>query len=307
MKHLFCFGLGYSARAVAALLSQRGWAISGTAKSTDAVGQITRLGYGGFLFDGASAQQGIAAALGEATHLLVSVPPGEKGDTVLAHFAEAIPHAPRLGTMAYLSTVGVYGDWHGGWVDEESPTRAASSRSIRRLAAEGAWLKLGQDAGKDVMLFRLAGIYGPGRSAIDSVRSGTAHRIIKPSQVFNRIHVEDVAAVIAAAFDRHGHYQVYNVADDEPAPPQDVVEFAANLLGLPVPPAVAIEDAILSPMATSFYAENKRVRNARIKQDLGVKLKFPTYREGLTKLAIPLTDDQRLFSQRPFSRPSSEQ
>ncbi len=290
MNRLFCFGLGYSAQALAARLSRQGWSVAGTVTTPEAVERLSRFGYQALLFDGTTAHARLGPALAAATHLLVSVPPGEHGDRVLPHFADAITRAPQLGTIAYLSTIGVYGDWQGAWIDEDTPPRAASARSIRRLAADEAWLDLGERSGKRVTVLRLAGIYGPGRSAIDTLRAGKARRIIKSGQVFNRIHVEDVATAVAAVLDNRGAHRIYNVADDEPAPPQDVIEFAAQLLRLPPPPAVALEDADLSPMAASFYAENKRVRNTRMKQDLGVRLAFPTYREGLTNLATPSPD-----------------
>src|SRR5258706_3355369 len=290
MNRLCCCGLGYSAQALAARLSRQGWSVAGTVTTPEAVERLSRFGYQALLFDGTPAHARLGPALAAATHLLVSVPPGEHGDRVLPHFADAITRAPQLGTIAYLSTIGVYGDWQGAWIDEDTPPRAASARSIRRLAADEAWLDLGERSGKRVTVLRLAGIYGPGRSAIDTLRAGKARRIIKSGQVFNRIHVEDVATAVAAVLDNRGAHRIYNVADDEPAPPQDVIEFAAQLLRLPPPPAVALEDADLSPMAASFYAENKRVRNTRMKQDLGVRLAFPTYREGLTNLATPSPD-----------------
>jgi nucleoside-diphosphate-sugar epimerase len=213
------------------------------------------------------------------------VPPDLEGDAVLRHFRDDLAALPDLAWIGYLSTVGVYGDWQGQWVDETSPTRPTSERSLRRVQAERAWLGFGVDSGRRVEVFRLSGIYGPGRSVIDSLKAGTAHRIVKPGQVFNRIHVDDIARVLAAAIDdtSAGH-AIYNVSDDEPAPPQDVVACAAELLGLPVPPEIPFEQAGLTGMAASFWAESKRVSNARIKSALGVELAYPTYREGLSAL-----------------------
>jgi nucleoside-diphosphate-sugar epimerase len=216
---------------------------------------------------------------------VVSVPPDQIGDPVIRLHGDDLRAAARLRWIGYLSTIGVYGDHDGGWVDEDTPANPASDRSQRRLEAEDAWLRLGRDGAGPVQVFRLSGIYGPGRSAIDNLREGTARRIIKPRQVFNRIHVEDIAAVLSAAASGRGAHTVYNVTDDEPAPPQDVIAFAADLLGLPVPEDVPFEAANLSPMAATFYAENKRVRNGRIKSELDVQLKYPSYREGLRAIA----------------------
>jgi nucleoside-diphosphate-sugar epimerase len=285
VSHLFCFGLGFSAQALAARLSSQGWRVTGTSTTAAGCRGVAARGYHAVLFDGRHTGAGVRDALPAASHVLVSVPPGEGGDAVLHWHADDIAAAPRIGWIGYLSTVGVYGDWQGGWVDEDSPARPVTARSRWRLGAEHAWLEFGRRSGKRVMIFRLAGIYGPGRSAIDSLRDGTARRIVKPGQVFNRIHVDDIASVLAAAIGANGRHNIYNVADDEPAPPQDVVAFAASLLGIVPPPEIPFEQAQLSPMAASFYGESKRVRNDRIKRDLGVTLTYPTYREGLTAIA----------------------
>ncbi len=203
----------------------------------------------------------------------------------LRHHRDDIAALPDLAWIGYLSTVGVYGDHKGAWVDEETPTRPISERSLRRLQSEQAWLDFRNETGRRVEIFRLSGIYGPGRSVIDNLKAGTARRIIKPGQVFNRIHVDDIARVLAAAIDKDAGHSIYNVSDDEPAPPEEVVAYAAELLGLPVPPVVAFEAAGLRGMAASFWAESKRVRNVRIREDLGVELLYPTYREGLRALA----------------------
>jgi nucleoside-diphosphate-sugar epimerase len=285
MNHLFCFGLGYSAQSLAARLSCQGWRVTGTSRTIAGCDAITARGYQPVLFDGARAGADVRDALAAATHILVSVPPAEGADPVLQWHADDIADAPRIRWIGYLSTVGVYGDWHGAWVDEDSPTRPVSRRSRWRLAAEQAWLEFGRRSGKRVLIFRLAGIYGPGRSAIDNLKEGTARRIVKPGQIFNRVHVDDIAFVLAAAIAAEGRHDIYNVADDEPAPPQDVVTFAADLLGMAPPPEIPFEAAELSPMAASFYGENKRVRNDRIKRDLRVVLTYPTYREGLRGIA----------------------
>jgi nucleoside-diphosphate-sugar epimerase len=280
--HLFCFGFGYSAEALARRLSARTVALAGTRTSVG--GGPAPLGARLAEFKGDAASAEVRGLLAGTTHALISVPPDLEGDVVLRHFREELAALGDLVWVGYLSTVGVYGDWQGQWVDETSPTRPISERSLRRMQAERAWFDFGKAAGKRVEVFRLAGIYGPGRSVIDTLRAGTARRIVKPGQVFNRIHVDDVARVLAAAIDRDTGHNIYNVSDDEPTPPQDVVAYAAELLGLPVPPEVAYEEAGLKGMAASFWAESKRVGNARIKADLGVELMYPTYREGLRAL-----------------------
>lgn len=281
MSHLLCFGLGYSALRVARRLAADGWSIGGTARTADGAAEIAAQGFAAYVFDGTAPGRGVDDALAKATHVLVSVPPDAAGDPVLGHHGGALARAPHLQWIGYLSTVGVYGDRRGGWVDETTPADPVSERGRRRVAAEEAWLALAARRGARAHVFRLAGIYGPDRSALDRLREGTAQRIVKPGQVFNRIHVDDIAEAVCAGIAGQGRQQVYNVTDDEPSPPQDVIAYAAQLLHMPPPPETAFEDAHLSPMAASFYADNKRVRNARLRQDLGVALKFPSYREGL--------------------------
>jgi nucleoside-diphosphate-sugar epimerase len=219
------------------------------------------------------------------THILVSVPPDVLGDPVLRCCSEAlIARAPELAWVGYLSTTGVYGDHGGGWVDEDTPRAPLSARARARAAAEDGWLALHCDHGLPVQVFRLAGIYGPGRNQIEAVLNGTARRIVKRNQVFSRIHVADIVGVLEASMAKPDPGRIYNVADDEPAAPEDVVAFAAELVGRPAPPETAFENATLSPMARSFYGESKRVSNRRIKQELGYRLRFPTYREGLRAL-----------------------
>jgi NAD dependent epimerase/dehydratase family len=282
---LFCFGFGYSAQALARRMSARTVSLAGTRTGVggeDAAPLGARLAE--FKGDAASAE--VEGLLAGTTHALVSIPPDLEGDAVLRHFRGELAGLGDLAWVGYLSTVGVYGDWHGQWVDETSPTRPISERGLRRVQAERAWRAFGKDTGKRVEVFRLAGIYGPGRSVIDTLRAGTARRIVKPGQVFNRIHVDDVAQALAAAIDKDTGHRIYNVGDDEPAPPQDVVAHAAELMGLPVPPEVALEAAGLTGMAASFWVECKRVSNARIKGALGVELMYPTYREGLRALLV---------------------
>ncbi len=279
---LFCFGYGYSAESLARRLSPRNLSVAGTRRSPPAASEpgVALATYKG---DGHCAE--VRDLLHGSTHVLVSIPPDLEGDVVLRHYREDLAGLPDLAWVGYLSTVGVYGDQKGAWVDEESPTSPALERSLLRLEAEEAWLGFAAETGRRVEVFRLAGIYGPERSVIDSLRAGTARCIVKPGQVFNRIHVDDVARVLAAAIDTDTGHRIFNVGDDEPAPPEDVVAYAAELLGLPAPPPMPFDQAGLSGMAASFWAECKRVKNTRIRRDLGVELLYPTYREGLRALA----------------------
>jgi nucleoside-diphosphate-sugar epimerase len=281
MSHLFCSGLGYSAQRVARGLAAQGWRIGGTARTPEAAAAIVALGYEALVFDGNAPGRGVASALATATHVLLSAPPDASGDPALRQHADDLARAPALQWIGYLSTVAVYGDAQGGWVDETMPADATSERGQRRIRAEQDWLALAARRNIRAQVFRLAGIYGPGRSAIERLREGTAHRIVKPGQVFNRIHVDDIASAVLAGIEGRGREQLYNVTDDEPAAPQDVVAYAAQLLHMPPPPETPFAAAQLSPMAASFYADNKRISNARLRQELGVTLKFPTYREGL--------------------------
>jgi nucleoside-diphosphate-sugar epimerase len=281
-------GLGYAGAAVAREAASAGWRVAGTVRDPARAAPAPP---GVEVVPFAEAGPAIAAA----THLLATAAPGEDaGDPVLAAHGEAVPAAPDLRWIGYVSTTGVYGDRGGAWVDERTAPRPASERSRARLAAEQAWLGLHRQHGLAVHVFRLAGIYGPGRNSLDAVRAGTARRIVKPGQVFGRIHVADAAGVLEASIARPDPGALYTVTDDEPAPPQAVVAYAARLLGLPPPPEEPFAEARLSPMAASFYGESKRVRNQRIKQHLGYRLRYPTYREGLQAL---------LAEQPPASRP----
>ncbi|MDF3064258.1 MAG: NAD(P)-dependent oxidoreductase [Microvirga sp.] len=282
--NLFVFGLGYSARHFIRRHRARLGEVAGTTTSPEAAAALKGEGVRALLFDGETADPAIAAALAGAELLIASIPPDGRGDPALRSFEEAITAAPRLSWIGYLSTVGVYGDHGGRWVDETTPPAPANDRSRDRAAAEEAWLGLGVRSGKAVQVFRLAGIYGPGRNALAQLAAGTARCIVKPGQVFNRIHVDDIAAVLTASVERPNPGRIYNLADDQPAPPQDVVAYAARLAGVVPPPEVAFEEARLSGLAASFYAECKRVSNRRIKQELGPHLSYPTYREGLRAL-----------------------
>lgn len=281
---LFCFGLGYTATVLARAVEAKGWQVLGTRRPGDADESKPADGMESMIFDRAHPLAGARALLASVTHLLSSVPPDEAGDPVLDVHGDDIAASRSLRWIGYLSTTGVYGDRAGGWVDETAALRPTGERGRRRLAAETRWLDLGRRRGAPVHVFRLAGIYGPGRSALDVVRSGRARRIVKPGQVFSRVHVADIAQVLRASMARPRSGAIYNVCDDDPAPPADVITFACELLGVPPPPPVPIEQAELSEMALSFYADNKRVSNQRIKQELGVKLLYPSYRDGLKAL-----------------------
>lgn len=276
---LFVFGLGYSATAFVNRVRNRLEWVGATTRSPEKAEAMRDDGIEPFLFDGEHPGEGIAEALRSATHVLVSIAPGAASDPVLLqHRADIIAAEPEW--IGYLSTVGVYGNHDGAWVDEETSVRPVSERSVRRVAAETAWLDLAEEIGTPVGIFRLSGIYGPGKNAFVSLEGGKARRLIKPGQVFNRIHVEDIAGALDASVVRPAT-RIYNVTDDEPCPPQDVIEFAADLAGMPLPPEVDFETADLSPMARSFYGENKRVSNARVKEELGYAFRYPTYREAL--------------------------
>lgn len=269
---LLTLGHGYSAAALAARLGPE-WRTLGTTRSAERGAELRAAGVEPVDWADSAA---VEAAIGRASHVLVSAPPDAAGDPALARFGAALVRR-RPEWVGYLSTTGVYGDREGAWVDEETEPAPVNARGVRRVAAERAW----QESGLPTEVFRLAGIYGPGRSAFDRLREGRAQRVTKAGQVFSRIHVEDVAGALAASMARPEPGAVWNVADDEPAPPQDVIAYAAELLGLPVPPEVPFEEAELTPMARSFYAESKRVSNRRLRERLGVELRHPNYRAGL--------------------------
>jgi nucleoside-diphosphate-sugar epimerase len=281
-SHLFCFGFGYSALALARRLIASGWVVTGTGRSAEKAAALQEAGFFATLFDRDRPVD--LAVLDGVTHLLVSVPPDARGDPVLARHGEDIAALPGLSWLGYLSTTGVYGDRGGGWVDETTPLLPTGERGRRRVAAERGWLRLWHDQGLPVHIFRLAGIYGPGRSALGALRAGTAKRVDKPGQVFSRIHVADLATALIASMEKPRPGAVYNVCDDDPAPPEEVVAHAAELLGIPPPPLVQFEAAGLSPMARSFYDDNKRVSNRLIKTELGVSLRYPDFRAGLAAI-----------------------
>lgn len=270
---LLSLGHGYTAQALARQFVPMGWRIIGTTRGNTAALQAQ--GVEAHVWPGTP----LAPLLAQATHVLSSIAPDAAGDPVIAAEAAAL-RAARPAWVGYLSTTGVYGDHAGDWVDETTPLAPSTRRGKARVQVEAEW----QALGLPLHIFRLAGIYGPGRGPFEKVRDGTARRIVKPGQVFSRIHVEDIARVLAASIAHPRPGAIYNVCDDDPAPPEDVIGLAATLLGLPMPPEVSWADAEMSPMARSFYAESKRVRNDRIKAELGVRLRYPTYREGLVAL-----------------------
>jgi nucleoside-diphosphate-sugar epimerase len=278
-KTMLIFGCGYSGRALAKTLIAEGWRVIGTTRSADKARELAAEGIEAVIWPGSD----MAPHLAEATHLLLSAAPDDDGDPVLAALRDEIA-AERFDWVGYLSTTGVYGDHQGGWVDEATTLTPSTRRGHQRVRAEGQWQALAAEAGLPLHIFRLAGIYGPGRGPFAKVRRGTARQIVKPGQVFSRIHVEDIAQVLAASIARPDPGAVYNVCDDLAAPPEDVLAFAAELLGVTLPPAEDYEAAEMTPMARSFYAESKRVHNDRIKVDLRVVLVYPTYRDGLSAL-----------------------
>lgn len=276
---LVVLGHGYSAGFLTRLLVPQGWTVTGTTRDDPA--RVAAAGAQPLLWPGDEAA--IRTELARADAILVSAGPGPEGDPALRDFAEAIAASPAR-WLGYLSTTGVYGDHGGGWVDETTPLTPSTRRGHERVAAEAAWQRLAADHGLPLHIFRLAGIYGPGRGPFEKLRGGTARRIVKPGQVFSRIHADDIAQVLTASIARPDPGAIYNVCDDEPAPPEQVLETAATLLGVPVPPAEDFATAEMTPMARSFYAESKRVANDRIKRDLGVALRYPDHRAGLLAL-----------------------
>jgi len=276
---LFVFGLGYVGEAFANALRARGWEIAATARNAD---QAAALRARGIISADPADRDAMAAALTGVNAILITAPPGPDGCPALASVIPALAQAQAFPDwIGYLSTTGVYGDFEGRWVFETSPLKAQSVEGARRVGAERDWRQVGRGMGLTVTTFRLPGIYGPGRSALDRLRAGEGRRIVKPGQVFSRIHVDDIVSGLLASLDRPRAGGIYNLVDDAPAPPQDVMEHAANLLGAPVPPDLPFNELGMSPATRRFYAENKRVSNARAKAELGWRPTYPTYREGL--------------------------
>lgn len=282
MTKLFCFGLGYSALACARLVRFHKGEVAGTVRGAAKADALTGDGIDTVVFDGTQPGDRVAAALAGSDAVLVSIAPDNDGDPTLAHHgADIVAARPKV--VIYLSTVGVYGNHDGAWVDEETAINPTSARSIARAKAESEWIAFGAREGIDVMIYRLSGIYGPGRSPVEKLKTGRSRRIIKPGQVFNRIHVADIVRAVHAGMTRP-RSGIFNITDNEPAPPQDVIEFAAHLMGIDAPPAVDFANAEMSPMGRSFYSENKRVASAKAQRMLPWGLKYPTYREGIRAL-----------------------
>jgi nucleoside-diphosphate-sugar epimerase len=282
--NLFVFGLGYCARHFIARSGSTFEAIAGTVRTPAKAEELASENIETFVFGTEDENAAFAERVASADVILVSVPPGVSADPVLARFGHRIANLRRQQTIIYLSTIGVYGDARGEWVDETMTPAPVSERSLARLQVEKSWAAIGTESDKKVYILRLAGIYGPGRNVLLNLKAGIAKRVVKRGQVFNRIHVEDIAQAIGAALTYKGPGGVFNVSDDAPAPPQDVITYAAMLMGVEPPPVQDIEAASLSPLARSFYAVNKRVSNRKLKDELGVKLAFPTYRVGLEAL-----------------------
>ena len=281
-RRLFCFGYGYSCDYLGyELQKQGGWTLSGTTRDEEKRRNLLARRIRTHIFDYDYPLPDAENILRDVTHLLISTPPDDQGDPVFLTHADDITRMPNLQWLGYLSTTGVYGDRNGGCVDESSEIRPTSKRGSRRARCEDQWLSLYREYGVPVHIFRLAGIYGPGRSALDSVRAGVARRIDKPGQVFNRIHVEDIAQTLIASMNRPNPGVAYNLADDDPEPSHEVIRYACELLGLRVPPLIPFNEADMAPIALSFYKDNKHVMNDRIKQELGVQLRYPNYMRGL--------------------------
>lgn len=283
MTHLLILGAGFSGKAIGQTFKAAGFSVSGTTRSAEKADGLRALGIAPILYDGGPVPEALAADMARATHLVQSIAPGKDGDPLFRAGIPALSELmPKLEWAGYLSTVGVYGDHKGGWVDEDTALNPVSARSIERVEAENHWLDFGRIFSLPVAVLRLAGIYGPGRNALRNMDEGTARRLVKTDQVFNRIRVEDIgrSALFLAKKSLGG---VWNITDNEPGPPQDVVAEAARLMGLPVPPDVPFETAELSPMARSFYGENKRVSNAKLRA-AGFEFSFPDYRQSLAEL-----------------------
>jgi nucleoside-diphosphate-sugar epimerase len=281
-KKLFCFGYGYTCDYIGHALQERDdWVIHGTTRDAERQAELRQRGVHTHIFEADEAFTHARYMISDITHLLISTPPGDDGDPAFLRYADEIAKLPNLQWLGYLSTTGVYGDRDGRWVDETAEILPTERRGVRRVKAEEQWLSQFHNHNLPVHIFRLAGIYGPGRSALDSVRAGIARRIHKKGHAFGRIHVEDIANVILQSFEHPNPGEIYNVCDDMPAPSHLVIEYACELLGRAPPPIVEFEEANLAPMTRSFYMDNRRVRNEKIKRELKVKLKYPDYKAGL--------------------------
>lgn len=284
-KKIFCFGLGFTGSALVREVLARGWAASGTCRESDQNDVWAEAGVQSYCFDGKEIFEAVEDAVREASHVLVTIPPQrDAGDVVLKHFKKILADSLQLRWLGYLSTTGVYGNRDGGWVDETSKLKPGFKHQRRRVEAEGQWRDLYREHQVPVHIFRLAGIYGPGRNLLQRVRQRAARRIDQPGLVFNRIHVEDVVQVLSASMDHPSSGAIYNVSDDVPSSPAEAVAFACELLHIEVPPLTVLEDAELSEMGRSFYLTNKKVRNHKVKKELSIQLQYPDYKAGLRAL-----------------------
>ena len=287
MKRLdkqFYFGFGYTAKALSTRLGDANLA-AGTTRSMASIKRLNLAGFSAVIFDGKKNSNEVINLVSSANHILNSIPPDMEGDPVLRCFSKSLKNTDNLKWIGYLSTTGVYGDHDGEWVDETTPLKPNGKRGRRRAFTEDSWLKLYRNYGLPVHIFRLASIYGPGYSVIDRLRMGTARNIIKPNQVFSRIHIDDLVNVLLASIKNPCPGKIYNVCDDRPASPQEVIAYAAKLLTAPLPPSIDYQSNELTEIIRSFYADNKRVKNHLIKTDLRITLKYPTFREGLKAIA----------------------
>lgn len=281
-KTLLSIGHGFTAREFGKFVQAKGWRVTGTTRSDDKVTELTDIGVQPVVWPGSDLRN----AISQATHILISAAPTKDGDLFLNEYRDTLGAAPNLEWVGYLSTTGVYGDHAGAWVDEDTPVKPSTKRGQHRVAAENEWLA----SGLPVHVFRLAGIYGAGRGPFEKLRNGTARLIIKPGQVFGRVHIEDIAQSLYASVCAPNTGRIYNLSDDEPAAPEDILGYAAHLLNMPMPPRVEFETAEMTPMARSFYSECKRVRNDRMKTELGVTLKYPGYKDALNAILAAETD-----------------
>ena len=282
-RHLFIFGFGFSSEAIASRVLEDGWFVTGTTRSKEKAERILRKGVTPVLFGGEADDETLDEELEEASHVLVSIAPDGDGDPVLRSCGDKLMALKDLKWIGYLSTVGVYGDHDGAWVDEDTEPKPVSRRSVERVAAEKAWRAFAAEKGVPLAIFRLSGIYGPGRNTFKKAMAGETRRLVKKDQVFNRIHREDIGKAVRLAMSKKAD-GIFNITDNEPAPPQDVVAFAHELAGTPPPPEQDFATAKLTPMARSFYGENKRVSNAKSKEILGMEYDWPDYRTSLKRM-----------------------
>jgi nucleoside-diphosphate-sugar epimerase len=281
-KNLFCFGFGYCAAALSIALRQYNWTIGGTTTDLEKRTYLRQNGINAYLFDSTQPLPALDRILQDTTHLILSIPPTEHGDIAYEMHGQELEALPNLEWVGYLSATSVYGNYNGSWVDEETPPSPNSRRGSLRLKAEQQWYDLFLNSGFPLHIFRLAGIYGPGRSTLDVVRAGKARRIVKEGHVFNRIHIDDIVQTLFASMIYPQPGEIYNLADDDPEPSHEVIKYSCELLGLEVPELIPYDEVdYLAPIVRSFYQDNKRIKNEKIKRDLGVKLLYPDYKLGL--------------------------